>query len=684
MNFTEKMNNGKANDNFPQSQIPGFIMRLNAFNFINLGLINACLFFMVPLCSLPPARMGYYRQIETSVILFWFLAGLAGLWLYGAVKKYTRLVNRIFQFPVVWGPILLGVLTIILSVFHSLPFRDFIGPAQMGEGALTFIASGIVAAQFSMLMRITSARRIILAIAFIIGVLICGLTIIGSQESPFPGWQYWNWSPFFFPDFLAFIIIAVFGSYLYVRNSLINYKIPCDILAVFLCGTVTYYTSNKSLTYGWVISALVLTILNFLPNRLKQKFIHLCFFGLSVFFTFLISFYDDFSLALPENLKFLGNIHSLVSRTWLSKVTFIELWHEPLTWNSLKGIFIGHGWGTFGNVSTSNMFLIPKVGLFTGNNYDPTWELVNRDLLHTHNVLTNLFHSAGVLGIAGYLYTQYKLVNSISKTLLKSATAFLIAYQIQVLFWFQFLMTIPFTILAFTLFFRTPAPCWTSRLVKPAGLKIYGVLLIIFSGLQGWVTTGYNNNLMNSSLPSTPEKIEELVTSSYGTLEAAFGAQRQVALARIYGSNLQKEFENAPEKVFVHSLKLVRYLKSLPVQGNYLANNVALNIMSEIALRADIRNMEDSDTLIPFFNFCQKQGKNNIVLDISGRILERNSCDPVALWFRGSSQMNSSSHFEEGMCQLQKAINNGIERFMPVSETLKSKIAHHSRFCPDR
>ena len=51
-------------------------------------------------------------------------------------------------------------------------------------------------------------------------------------------------------------------------------------------------------------------------------------------------------------------------------------------------------------------------------------------------------------------------------------------------------------------------------------------------------------------------------------------------------------------------------------------------------------------------------------------ILRLNPNDPVGLWFKGLSLLNDPSKTEQGINALKRALDNGIERLMPIEEEL--------------
>lgn len=689
----------------PTNQLLSTTATSQRWDLSRMGIILACFFFLIPLCSLPPARIGYYSQTETSIFAFWALSAVSYLWIYFLYKKNPRLVIQTSKLPLVWGPILLGLASVLMSIFHPLPLRDFVGSGQIGEGALTFIATGAMACHFSILTRISIYRKMIFVSALCVGIIISSLTIIGSMDSPFINWRYWEWAAFYFPDFLAFIDIALITIYFYMRKELKGLPYLYDTLALCLFVLIGYYANNKSLNYGLIIAGLSTLGIWMFPKAWRRTMLQVSFFGLTLFMTLLVVFYDDFSRILPESLKSLGNLSTITSRTWLSKVSLVDLWLAPINEHWIQQVIIGSGWGSFTNISAANMFLIDQVSLFVGKEYQPSWELVNRDLMHTHNIITSLFHSVGLVGVSLYLYIQYKLINSFVRNHFLLGATFLIAYQVQLLLWFQFLMTVPFTLLALALLSRERVSNICPSVLRPKYMLSFAGVLLIFSCLQGFIMIGYKSGLVQGAHKSNAALVEVLTTAPYMKLEAAFGATRQVGLARVYAIGLEKEFENSPEGFVTNSLKLVNHLNSLTKGGNYLANTLAINILSELASKPEtlkLFNKETfktweylarnhvtympyrSDILLPFFNLYQTLGKEALVLDLTKVVLDHNPHDPIALWFMGSSQLKNASHFDEGMCMLQESIRDGIERFMPVPPPLKSKIMTETKLCaPD-
>lgn len=680
------------------------IFNKRAWSLGRLGALLAALYFIIPLCSLPPLRSGYFAQVESGIFAFWALSAMSFLWLYLLAQKKPFLLKKCVQLPIVWGPIIFGFLTLGLSLFHPLPLRDFVGSGQIGEGGISFLACGGMACLFTIITRIKPYRNLLFFIAVCVGLLISILTILGSMDSPIISWRYWTWAPFFFPDFLAFIDIALVSGYCILRKQLKGLTYLNDFIAFMLFLGIAYYSNNKSLTYGIILAGISTGIIILFPIAWRYFMLKIAFFGLTIFMTVLIIFYDDFSKMLPESLKALGHLSTITSRTWLSKVTLVDIWLTPINAKWIQDVVCGKGWGTFSNISAANMFLIDQVSIFYGKEYQPSWEIVTRDLMHTHNVMTNIFHSIGILGIGLYLYIQNKLINSLSKHIFIIGSTFLIAYQLQLLFWFQFVMTIPFTLYTLSLVCRQASPTFLSNAFKPKLMIVSSCLLISFAGVQAYIMFGYKKGLIQYAyvVHSNTALVEKLTMAPYVHLESYLGSQRQVAIARAYSLALQRELAKSPQHLVIQSEKIVSYLGSLPKGGNYLANNVALNILSELAFKPETlkyftKDMYTSweklahehvkfmpfrsDILLPFFNLYQTLGKEKVVMNLTLTILEQNPRDPIALWFTGSSRLKIPEEFDCGMYLLQRSIQFGVERLMPIPQPLKDKVMTYTSSC---
>jgi len=135
--------------------------------------------------------------------------------------------------------------------------------------------------------------------------------------------------------------------------------------------------------------------------------------------------------------------------------------------------------------------------------------------------------------------------------------------------------------------------------------------------------------------------------------------------------------------------------------GNLYAMMIPINIYGELAVNKYTKELFDkdseaqknwesislafnkcvpkrSDMLIPLLNNLTLKAKTNRVKKVVGTLLVRNPEDPVGLWFSGILKLENSSTSQEGLEELKKAYRKGINRFIPISSTLKKQL--HSSF----
>ncbi len=60
--------------------------------------------------------------------------------------------------------------------------------------------------------------------------------------------------------------------------------------------------------------------------------------------------------------------------------------------------------------------------------------------------------------------------------------------------------------------------------------------------------------------------------------------------------------------------------------------------------------------------------------EIASAIYARNSNDPVGLWFTGMSMLSTVDQVQTGLSRMRRAVEGGIERYMPVEEDVKSML----------
>ncbi len=680
---------------------------------MNRFLITALAFFgyllLMPLLGEPPLRFGYYLQVEGMIASFWLVGGLAGLWTLWLCHQKPRLAQKIWAMPVVWGWLPIIALSAFVSLFAPIPLQGWTGFGQLGEGILTFISQMFLMFVLCVLVKIPRLQPFLLWGTFGSGVLICVLTIIGCSESPFPSMRYWPWAPIFFPDFIAYIAAAFAGLYLFFfKKYRTNYFF--HIVFVSAITLISYYSSNKSIGYAMVIAVGIMAVLEikiFENWRYQHKFA-LIFVSTILSLTFFIICYDVFSPYLPKPL---ANLATITGRTYLTKMTFINLLHQPFDWKSFITILFGKGWGEYGNSLLGNVFLLKDVQLFNGENWQPTWEFTDRDLLHSHNTLTEHFLSMGLIGLSIYLWVKYKIALSMKWQNRYAGIALMTVTGVISVFWFPIIHTFPYIMIAHAFVFSKsrPLPILSLKRFK-IFTAIIAPLMIIFTIIHTTFIMIQGKHAYLDLEGDWVEKIELFSESPANRYDALIGGRRWIAFVRSYTQNiytfLEKEKKAEIEIFAEKARKMARDLYiNIPHAGNFYSILLPLNIYGELASKPRTKDWFEadpmilnewnemaqsfikhlpfrSDILVPYLNYLMFHHHAEQANEIIAQIFEKSPRDPVGLWFQGTLTLMNGGDRNQGICLLKEAIQEKITRYLPIPAEEVNRIKETFVMCP--
>jgi hypothetical protein len=669
------------------------------------------LLFLVPLSGIPPFRFGYYVQVEPVICAFWFTGGLCGLW--SLIFNYHRpyLAKKIWQIPLVWGWIPIILMSAILSVFHPLPLQYWTGSGQLAEGILTFTSAMFMSFLLVFLIKTRKFRKYVFFVFLISGALLSGLTILGSFESPILSYRNWFWAPLFFPDYIAFFVVSLVALYWIYRkefkDNLFYHLILLSCIAFF-----GYYASNKSLGYGFFISftALIALELPLFKKLLYQTKLYIFYCVSTLSLTFVILLYDKISPFLPSTLS---NLLTLQSRTYLTKVAIIDFFYKTFNFSFLFELFLGKGWGKYPDALIANVFLLKEVSLYSGKDWNPNWEFVTRDLLHSHNFIIETFLSVGLLGLLLYFVIQYFIVASLRKDLKRIGAFFFLSLAILLTFWFQMFLTIPYVLLIMAFLFSKPSSTFPQLKFSwiQKGSMMMVPLLLIWSLIHGVMVYQVSKRFFAKDTHDLPRAISSFLSPSFvSAYETAIGARRRVAIGRLYSKDiiarLHKQKTASTSEMFETSLQIAKKLHTtINPEGNYYSLIATMSIFSELAVSektklifaANEENLKEwtevaqkfihvmpfrSDILMTYFHFLAQHHHDEELVRFCKAILTLKPSDPIALWFLGASLLQSGSHFDDGICLLKKALKNNLTHYMPIPPQKVKEIEEISVLCP--
>jgi hypothetical protein len=81
-----------------------------------------------------------------------------------------------------------------------------------------------------------------------------------------------------------------------------------------------------------------------------------------------------------------------------------------------------------------------------------------------------------------------------------------------------------------------------------------------------------------------------------------------------------------------------------------------------------------SDQAVTYLLLALMSNQENDAYTIAKEIYLNNPKDPVGLWFTGIIMLNNPAQATDGLSRLKSALNNGIERFMPVDDEIKNQL----------
>ncbi len=683
----------------------------------HLGVTILVAFLLTPLLGLPPTRFGFYPQLGMIIPSVWFLGGCAGLWSCFILRKNPYLALRIFKMPVVWGPLALAILTLTLSIFHPLPLRDWVGACQVPEGILTLLTVGFMSFTAVVVYYMNRYNKLILSVAALVLIILSVLTIIGAPNSFIEDLKGWAWAPLYFDDYLIFVMMGTLGIYLALRSKF-RHTLIWDTISILVLGVLFGFIQNSTLKGAGIISVGVCLGMVVLAKSQSKHWKRICLalipMGLMLGITLGLIFYDELQSYL--SIPFYS---TLESRTNLIRAVYVNFTNLPFNISSLTELFVGKGWGSFGDAVTSNLFLIEKVALYKTGTFDPSWEFISRDLMHSHNSLSEIFNALGLFGVFALFGINIALFQSIRQDSFIGGLFYLVMILVLGLLWFQLPNTIPFTVLGGAFLLRRSVFPFKggdqlilgkkgNRYIS-FGMQIVSILMICWS-----IFYGILDSQMHEKLALRPERslfltMQNYLESPFIPYEALIGGSRQTGYARSVTYEFVRAIRQSPKEDYKPAMEASLaiahdLIKNFPRGGNANAFTVANNIYGEMAVSPETKayffqSLEPfqnwklaaqalikfvpsrTDILIPYLSMLMERGQENEVLDLSDKILKKDPENSLALWYKGGVLLGRERTFQAGVCALQESLHLGIERFMPVPKSEKEKIMSLNVVC---
>lgn len=609
---------------------------------------------------------GAYQESDLAITGLWCAGGLSII--YHGIKKQINLSPT----AILW--LAMAALS-VLGIFQNY-LCSVTGVNEIREGTLTFLC---IAFCITFIKGKINNEKF----PFWIFPLLYGfLTVFG-----FYGWKDLGYKTYNFLDVYGFAMLASLPMYTHFRNHLNNNKNAWDGLFISCFAFLLYYCDNKALNLACLIGLFFVFIWPIIKNKvpiLQKKtdgFYVAAGLLLTAILVLLSWFFFD---KLPLQLQ---------SRTMLAIVTVLQFFNKF----DLKEFFhliFGYGWGSYQQFPVLNIFQIDHFAVYANADYKPNWEFLERNLLHSHNIIIESFISSGLIGVAVLIYGIYKATNYINAKDLTGKFYWLTFFLLYSA-WFQMPTTIHFSILAMALIKED----YSINIKLPkVTTSIFGFLIIVFS-CWDFYSSCQNSSRPHNAIKNLHKENSEFLNSYYHKYDQInFGKCSNNVIGAntetLAGFKVEKDSKYLPEieksvieitqdflnskqtnniVSFVHVINLCNALANLKdnkirLSENFENNfkNLVLELLKKFPERADMA----MGYLSWKFQVLQDFEAANYMAD---EVLKAYHNHPIGLAIKSLVGLSKGIDKIANIEMLKTAIKGGLNKYMPVPpEMLKT------------
>jgi uncharacterized membrane protein (UPF0127 family) len=661
----------------------------------------------------PEFSFGIWEQSEPILIGLHFCAALAAISL-GMIAFTTKRLGFLAWHPIVLLPLGLAFWSFLVGFTHDLPSLSWFGSPEVGEGILWYLELALLTAAAGIVIKFRFARLFLAFAAIFVTCILTFLTI-----------RYFNTGnpllvPFRFSDYLGFSgIFIITVALTYLRETKLLILITAIIAGLF----IVYFSSNRA-AWGLVyIATPVIGLIGFfIARRVPTKVLRLLgainIFLFIVFSTTLLSTVDfrplvkkielTMSPGSNEVSKFHSAISSQLTRQHLHTLSLEAIEDRPML------LALGRGWGMFGDLFASYLPIDwvtlrdDKMTMSESDNWilKGHWDAVGRVDFHSHNGFLQAILSTGIIGCLLFLGIFLAPLIWCRKKFIILAGAFGFATTALYTQWFQMPSSLPLFAFALGGFITPTKFRWFYPMLKRFAPYVWTAIsvLLIFIGLVSLKFTPYAFYYMPQMTKSltTPEGYficpNRFEDQGRGGIHLA---HRLRSMSRYVKTKiLSSEDPNFDGKEF-----LLDYFRGVVCASeNYIDRGASIRLLiAALNTRSDFAFLNIPNKMKPMVNkYKQNWGKrvtelvtrapkrtdmaatyllyllkigdektfSNFAIDLYAR----NPEDSIALWFSGIALLSKPNMGYAGTQRMRKALRIGVERLIPVDQSLKSQL----------
>ena len=375
----------------------------------------------------PQLHIGYWGQVEGMIVFSHFFSAIVAL-LILKIGINNKEIRKYFAHPIVYIPLLIGLYSIISSLFQMLPVLALYGSPQLGQGAFGYFSLSLLTVLYLYLLNFYKLKFILLINLLLITLFIA----VGSFYPVITGvvisfFGFNDWLGLYFAAFFLFTI-HILGKIYSLRNK----EILSFVFFLFLGPLFWIIDNNSSIAlWGLISLAWVFWLIDFY-FKVKFKFFNILIYN-PIFFTLIpiilsivmllssFVFWDgktDMTNQITDSDTW-GHLATLIARGSILRVLLEHL-------ASIKALIFGFGWGSISELLLKSFTPEVFYQINTGN----------RVHFHTHNELFEHIFSIGLIGAFLYILYIYSIFKCSFKVSMASTFLWLLYFSIGV-FWFQ-------------------------------------------------------------------------------------------------------------------------------------------------------------------------------------------------------------------------------------------------------
>jgi hypothetical protein len=669
------------------------------FNKAGLYLVAACVAasLLIAVLGLPAFRFGIWNQSEPAVGVMHFLAGIAALGLIPVIAWNRRLREALYH-PFVLLPLGLAIWILVTGPLQPLPRLAWFGTAQIGEGLFWFLDLAVFVASGMVLMRYPKIRVLLGSLALL---AVLALVAANLHALHFVGLTYvvsnTPFVPYYFPDYLAFFGIFIVA----ILIATFRLKSPGPVFAACLLGAAVVFVSDNraAMVLAFAMAPMAWLILKFgtWTGRARRRIAVAGALATPVILTLLVLAIDYKDMVAE------GGTMGLIANSALSRQRLIDIVSTAVAWDPSIAL-IGSGWGSYSDLLAIHL-PTDWAPLRKDDYFGESWDAVFRVDFHSHNYLTEGLFSSGVVGLLLVLAFTAALPGCCWRRHVVMAGALGALTGGLSATWFQLPPSMPFMALAWAGFAATGASspiAWKKAPPLAAALLCLaliggGLLYGGLSSLQFSIRAYFYEPSMEEPLyrdaKRTPcgatfmdqgrggvhlaHRLRTFVKYIVNRAEKGDSLDRP-RLDRLKGMICTSEdfvdrggtyrlliatlFARA-DLAFVESR-----LEFATIVDSYLSN------WGERVDQALLISPKRTDLATSYLLWLLREGREEAFSRLSRTLYRNNPEDAVALWFSGIALLGVTSGTDEGLARMQKSLDKGIERIIPIDEGLRSQL----------